>query len=100
MPPFQNLTKNGKIRSLGEGDELKFFTLYKISFWVFKEEGQNHVRKVKTIEIDNGNPPALVHGVWKFSDPPVGPLMENAKNQKLEFFSDYGHRLTFFQILF
>ena len=33
-----------------------------------------------------------VHGVWRFSDPPVGP-MDNAKNQKCEFFFDYGQNV-------
>ena len=39
--------------------------------------------KTKKLKLINGNP--LVHGVWRFSDPPVGP-MENAKNQKSELF--------------
>ena len=37
-------------------------------------------------------PPPPVHGVWRFSDPLVGP-MENAKNQKSEFFFDYGQNV-------
>ena len=35
-----------------------------------------------------------VHGVWRFSDPPVHVgHMENAKNQKSEFFFDYGQNV-------
>ena len=33
--------------------------------------------ETKQLKLIYGNPP--VHGVWRFSDPPVGP-MENAKN--------------------
>ena len=39
----------------------------------------NHIREDKKLKLIHGNPP--VHGFWKFSDPPVGP-MENAQKVK------------------
>ena len=77
---------------LGEGDKLKIYTFF-IFFWILKYgEGPNHVREDKKLKFIHGNPP--VHGVWKFSDPPVGP-MENAKNPKSESFIDYGQNVFY-----
>ena len=39
-------------------------------------EVQTMSEETKKLKLIYGNPP--VHGVWRFSDPPVGP-MENAK---------------------
>ena len=44
----------------------------------------------KKLKLIYGNPPT--HGVWRFSDPPVGP-MENAKNKISKFFFDYGQNV-------
>mgnify|MGYP005717244185 CR=1 FL=1 len=56
------------------------------------ERIQTMSEKTKKLKIFHGNP--SVHGVWRFSDPPVGP-MENAKNQKSEFFFDYGQNVFY-----
>ena len=46
---------------------------------------QTMSEKTKKIKLIYGNPPPPVHGVWKFSDPPVGP-MEKAKIKNLNSF--------------
>ena len=47
------------------------------------EKVQTVSEKTKKLQLIYGNP--SVHGVWRFSDPPVGS-MENATNQKSDFF--------------
>ena len=54
------------------------------------EKVQTMLEEINKLKLIYGNPP--VHGVWRFSDPPVGP-MENAKNSKSEFFFDYGQNV-------
>ena len=55
-----------------------------------KKQNKTKQNKTKQMKLIYGNPP--VHGVWRFSDPPVGP-MEDAKNKKSEFFFDYGQNV-------